>query len=179
MRTSAREAVVAGLLVMAIVFGVPRADAQPVTPAGQQDPSFLGVPEFYSQSFDLSFYEKSRQEFAESAAQRAKQAINSCSRQDYDKARKDLENEIGEMTRSAAGFATAAARGSVWGRVDPFVRKFLHDIAQMQKALEKFPPFPEDCKDKRTGALMDVFIQGGAALAFQSSGFFRALDTLQ
>ena len=86
MRTSVYRAALAGLIVLGFL-----AVAPPRVQSQDTDPTFLGLPEFYSQSLDLSFYSSLNKFWADAAMRAAKDAIKRCSREDYDHARKYLE----------------------------------------------------------------------------------------
>jgi hypothetical protein len=93
-----------------------------------------------------------------------------------------LQDMIATNTQEHAKRATELSKGPLLPGMGPAqaegLRQLQHDIGQIQQAIDKLGNFDDRCpKEKKVGALIDVFIQGGAALAFQSTGYFRALDT--
>jgi hypothetical protein len=152
---------------------------QPVTPKGD-GPVFIGIPENYVASADLSFFANGMAWSLEAIYLGAEQAIRECDRAKFDGLKDALAHMIASSEQDFARSAAEAARAKFpdLGSLEVVLRQQRHDIAQLHRAYEKLGKFEDRCpKEKKVGALMDVFIQGGAALAFQSNGFFRALDT--
>lgn len=152
---------------------------QPVTPKGD-GPVFIGIPENYVASADLSFFANGMAWSLEAIYLGAEQAIRECDRAKFEGLKNALAHMIASAEQDFARSAAEAARAKFpdLGSLEVVLRQQRHDIAQLHRAYEKLGKFEDRCpKEKKVGALMDVFIQGGAALAFQSNGFFRALDT--
>ena len=178
MHISVRRAGLAGMVVCAfLAFVMPGAEAQPITPASE-DPTFLGIPEHYSKEADVSFYEVYAAGNVDLFFMAAARAVRNCDKEAFDRNRRDFEKFIGSWARVIADTAAEYSRTGATPLQRASLRRWQHDLAQLQRALAKLGTFEDRCpKEKKVGALMDVFIQGGAALAFQSNGFFRALDT--
>jgi hypothetical protein len=159
----------AGLIVLG-VLGVAAPQARSQDPS----PTFLGLPEFYSQSLDLSFYFDAHRAHADTAIRNAIDAIKLCSRENYDNARKILENIIRDLASVVTTTAESASRRGGFPATEGRNRLINHDIAQMQKALEKFPPFPEDCKDKRVGVLPGSLPAGSGPVFIGTPDYYAA-----
>ena len=153
---------------------------QPATPAGA-GPVFIGIPENYVASADLSFFANGMAWSLEPIYLAAEEAIRQCDRAKFDVFKDILAHMIASSEEAFAREAADAARAKFpdLGSLEVVLRQRRHDIAQLHRAYEKLGKFEDRCpKEKKVGALMDVFIQGGAALAFQNGGFFRSLDTI-
>ena len=184
MHTSVGRAGLAGMVVLAfLALAMPRAVAQPVTPAGQDDPMFLGLPSYYSPSTDLSFYSNDLGQGLETIFTKAQEAARDCDRESLARYRAMFERTVSAHARDVARAADELSRTpstdpQAAGRRQRLLRD-QHDLAQLLRAFDKFGRLEESCpKEKKVGALMDLFLQGGGALAFQSGGFFRSIDTI-
>lgn len=167
--------VAGGLAVVLLAFGLTPAGAQ--APSPPPDPFFLGLPEYFSPRADLSFYVDGAANTVEKSFQSAEEALRKCDRQEFDRARESIAFFINTLASWVAQVSPRMAHQPS-AQIETALKIWRHDIDQLRRALEKLGRFEDRCpKEKKVGALMDVFLQGGASFAFNNNGFFRALDS--